>query len=114
MNEEYLAGLDARRLAAIQELSTLVMRQYPSAIIQVGPAEEDPQVTHITAMVDIDDPDEVADLVLDRMLQLQWDQKIPVYVIPIRTPERVAVLRQQQRQARRAGPVLPLPPAAHG
>ncbi len=114
MNDEYLAGLDARRQAAIQELSGLVRQRYPSADIRVEPAEEDPRVTHITAVVDTEDPDEVTDLVLDRMLELQWDEHIPVYVIPIRTPERVAALRRQLGRPRWPGPELPLPPAAYG
>jgi hypothetical protein len=53
-------------------------------------------------------------MVLERMLELQWDEQIPVYVIPIRTPDRVASLRQQLHQPRWARPELPLPPAAYG
>ena len=59
-------------------------------------------------MVDIDDPDEVADLVMDRMLQFQLDEDIPIYVIPIRTPERVAALRQQLNRPASIAPALPL------
>ncbi len=114
MNDAYWAGLDERCKAAVQELSALVRQHYPSASVRVGPAEEDPHVTHLTAMVDTDDPDEVTDLVLDRMLAFQWDEQIPVYVIPIRTPERVATLRRQLASSRWASPELPLPPAAHG
>ena len=108
MSEAYLSRLDARRLDAVRELSTLIAKRYASAAIVVEPAEEDPNVTHITAVVDIDDPDEVADLVMDRMLELQLDEGIPIYVIPIRTPERVATLRQQQRGHTAVAPVLPL------
>ena len=71
-----------------------------------------PEVTHLTTTVDVDDPDEVVDLVIDRMLELTIDEGIPVYVIPIRTPERVATLRQEER-TRRHPPAVPifLPPA---
>jgi len=55
-------------------------------------------VTHITATIDVDDPDEVVDLVIDRMLELQLDDGIPVYLIPIHTPERVAALQRQQQR----------------
>jgi hypothetical protein len=106
--EVYLTSLDPRRLDAVRELSTLITQRYASAAIFVGPAEEDPEVTHITAVVDIDDPDEVADLVMDRMLQLLLDEDIPIYVIPIRTPGRLAALREQQRGQALVAPVLPL------
>jgi len=42
------------------------------------------------ATVDVDDPDEVVDLVIDRMLALQIDVGLSVHLIPIRTPERTA------------------------
>ncbi len=41
---------------------------------------------------------EVVDLVIDRMLELQLAHGIPVYLIPIRTPERVAALQRQRRR----------------
>jgi hypothetical protein len=40
------------------------------------------------------------DLVIDRMLELTIDEGVPVYVIPIRTPERIAKLRQEERTQR--------------
>ena len=69
-------------------------------------------MTHITTTVDLDDPDEVVDLVIERMLELQIDEGLPVYVIPIRTAERVAALRQQQHVRTRTVEQLPLPPAS--
>lgn len=97
--EEYLQKIDPRRRDAIRELAALIAQRYPTATISVGPGEEDPGVTHITAMVDLDDPDEVADLVMDRMLELHLDEGVPVYVIPVRTPERVAALRRRQHSS---------------
>jgi hypothetical protein len=35
------------------------------------------------------------DLVIDRLLQLQVEELLPVYVIPVRTPERVEQLRHR-------------------
>jgi hypothetical protein len=54
---------------------------------------------HLTTIVDLDDPDEVLDLVINRMMELQVEDKLPVYVIPVRTPERVAALRRALAQA---------------
>jgi hypothetical protein len=50
---------------------------------------EDPDGTYIRTTVDIDDPEIVLDCVVDRLLELQIDEGLPVHVIPIRTPERV-------------------------
>src|ERR1035437_2495555 len=41
-----------------------------------------------------------------------WDERVPVYVIPTRTPERVATLRRQLDQSCWVSPELPLPPSA--
>jgi hypothetical protein len=94
----------------VAELTDMIKQRYPTASFDVGPGEDDPEVTHITAVVDLDDPDEVTDLVIDRMLELQLEKGIPVYVIPIRTPQRVAALRQHPQE--RAVPAFPLPPTS--
>ena len=108
MSKTYLTSLDPQRLEAVRELSALILQHYASATLLVGPAEEDPEVTHITALIDVDDPDKVADLVMERMLHWRLDKDIPVYVIPIRTPERLAAVREQQRRRASLAPVLPL------
>lgn len=109
MSTEYEATLDPRRQRAIRELTQLVRHTYPSASFSVLPAEDAPEVTHILATVDVEDPDAVVDLVIDRMLELQIDEEIPVHLIPIRTPLRTAQLRREQRALGTA----PTPPVAH-
>ncbi len=80
--------IDPRMDAAVAELQELVREHYPTATFTVGPADEDRAAIHITATVDVDDPDVVTDLVIDRMLDLQIAEGLPVFLIPIRTPER--------------------------
>ena len=41
-------------------------------------------------------PDDVMDLVADRLLELQVDQGLPVHVVPLRTPARTTAIRQPQ------------------
>ena len=98
---------DARTQAAIEELQALVRQRYRAATFAVGPSEEDPEVTHITATVDVDDPDEVVDLVIERMLELQIEEGLPVYLIPVRTPARVEALRTRHRRPSQALPAVP-------
>jgi len=89
--------LGPRRQQAVNELIGLIRAHYPDASYAVGPGQDDPWSTYITAMVDLDDPDVVTDLTIERELELQIEVGIPVYVIPIRTPERAAkVLRQME------------------
>jgi hypothetical protein len=107
VTKEYEESLDPRRKQAVHELSSLIRQRYPAAAFEVEPGEDDPEVTHLTTTVDVDDPDEVVDLVIDRMLELTIDEGIPVYVIPIRAPERVAKLRQEERTQRHP-PAVPL------
>jgi hypothetical protein len=90
--DEVVPMEDSRIAAAVDELEALIRSRYPSATFTVGPATDEPDAVHIIATVDLDDPDEVVDLVIDRMLELQIDEGLPVYVIPIRTPERRAAM----------------------
>jgi hypothetical protein len=79
----------ARIQGAIDELRGLVLQRYPTARFAVTRAEDEPQNVHLIAVVDVEDTDEVLDLVIERVVELQVDEQIPVHVIPIRTPGRV-------------------------
>jgi hypothetical protein len=79
---------------ALTELEDMIRDRYPTATFEVGPGEDDPEAVHLTASVDVDDPDEVMDLVVDRVMALQVEDGLPILVIPIRTPERAASLRR--------------------
>ena len=88
MTHAHAESVDARVARAAVELQRLIKRQHPSATFDVRPGE-DPDGTYIWTIVDTDDPDTVLDCVVDRLLELQIDEELPVHVIPIRTPERV-------------------------
>ena len=95
MSDEQLRGTRPTLQQAVGELEQLIMAHYPGAIIEVGPGGDDPDGTYIVATVDLDDPDEVTDLVIDRVVAFQVDHGLPIHVVPIRTPKRVAQLRRQ-------------------
>ena len=63
--------LDTQRRQVVAELMSTIKLHYPSAAFSVRNGIDDPEATYITAIVDIDDPDEVLDLVEDRLLALQ-------------------------------------------
>ena len=102
MNHEQATDvmLEPRRQQAIAELEELIQARYPTATFALRAGIDDPEATYLTATVDIDDPDEVITLVLDRLLELQLDEQLPIYVLPVHTPQRVAAtLRQVQQPA---------------
>jgi hypothetical protein len=86
---------------AISELESLIRSRYSSATFAVG-IGDDPEGVYLVPTVE--DTDVVMDVVIDRLLQLQIDEGLPVYVVPIRPLERV-LAEMRQAEAHR-GPNL--------
>jgi hypothetical protein len=93
---------DPRIVAAVDELTQLITGGFPDAQIDVSEGD-DPDGVYLTVTVDIDDPDEVTDLVIDRTMALQVEEQLPVYVVPIRPISRV----MDNRRRMEAGIRLP-------
>ncbi len=100
MSAQGLEPLDPRMQSALEELWALISRHYPGASFEVARDADEPENVDLITTVDLDDPDEVLDLVIDRLLDLQVEERIPVHVIPIRTPERVLADLLGQARAR--------------
>ncbi len=47
---------------------------------------------YLEAMVDVEDLNDMLDVFIDRLVDMQIEERLPVYVVPVRTPERVARL----------------------
>ncbi len=56
----------------------------------------DPTGTFLVTTVDIADTDEVIDVVGDRLVELQVDKGLPIYVTPLRPIKRVVAQLQEQ------------------
>ncbi len=93
--------IDPIMQAAIAELQQMILARYPTTKFMVGEAS-DLEGVYVRAIVDVDDPDEVTELIIDRMIDLQVEYGLPLYVVPVRTPERTAIQRQQLRSSMRA------------
>ncbi len=87
MNAERLNQNDPRIQKAVKELQGLILGRYPQAIFDVA-TEEDPDGIYLRATVD-EDVDDVLDVVMDRLLEFQVEQNLPVYVMPVRPIESV-------------------------
>lgn len=107
MNPEHIQDevLDARAQTAVDEMQALVLQHYPEATFEVQRGIDDPEAIHLWVTVDLEDPDEVVDLVIEPMMEIQIEREIPVFVIPIRTPERIRAMREAA-QAKRLAEVM--------
>jgi len=81
--------LDERTRQANYELQTIITSRYPTTTYELVQSPDDPATMNLLAVADVEDPDEVGDLVVERVVALQVEAGIPVHVIPLRTPERI-------------------------
>jgi len=77
-----------RMQAAIEELQRLIQQHYPEATFQVEPGD-DPTGMYVLVTVDVEDTDAVVEVYIDRLLDLQIDEGLAVYVVPVRLLARV-------------------------
>jgi hypothetical protein len=90
---------------AVNELKGSISERFPQASFSV---EEgfDPKGIYLVTTVDIADTDEVIDVVGDRLLELQVDEGLPIYVTPLRPIQRVVA---ELREREHTPPTSPLP-----
>ena len=105
MKTEKHTRITSRIKEAIHELGGLITDHFPQAefVIEEG---FDPEGGYLIAIVDIDDTDEVIGVVGDRLVELQVDEGLPVYVTPLRPIERVVA---ELRNRKTAIPPVSLP-----
>jgi hypothetical protein len=98
--------LTPRMKEALQELQRLITARFPQAAFVV---EEgfDPEGVYLITTVDIADTDEVIAVIGDRLVELQVDEGLLVYVTPLRPIERV-VAELRKREASTPPVSLPL------
>ncbi|MFG3228244.1 hypothetical protein ACGF07_26155 [Kitasatospora sp. NPDC048194] len=84
---------------AIKELQDTILVRYPDALFEVDEGEEADNV-NLYVTVDLVDTDPVLDLVIDRVMDLQLHQQVPIHVRPRRTPEREAQVYEEELKAR--------------
>jgi hypothetical protein len=96
MTPRRLVPITPRLEEAIDELRELIARHYPDATFTVSEGE-DPDGTYLTATIDVEDMGKVVDVFLDRMVDLQVEEGLPIYVVAVRPLARnLAILARQQ------------------
>jgi hypothetical protein len=105
MRPETHVPLTPRMEEAVHELKRRITERFPQAsfVIEEG---FDPKGTYLVTTVDIADTDEVMDVVGDRLVELQVEEGLPVYVTPLRPMKRVVA---QLRERGATTPPSPLP-----
>lgn len=100
MSDQPVLEPDGRVKAALSELQFLILQRYPEAALSVLWGD-DPDGFYLGATVDIDDVDEVLDVVRDRLFEMQVEDELPIYVIPLEPTNRVLkALRSPQPSPR--------------
>lgn len=101
MSAERITAGNPRIRNAITELEGLITARYPEATFEVSEGE-DPEGVYLTAIVDTDDLTSVLEVVGSRMVDMQAEDGLPLYVVPTRPLTRV--LDELQRPGSRSRP----------
>ena len=88
MNAVSARADDSRVDAAISELRARIAEHYPDATFEVTRGDDPPGV-YLVPTVDVEDTEELFDLIGDRLLEMQIDDGLRVYVFPVRPLARV-------------------------
>ena len=83
---------------AVSELKATIVAQYPTARFELVRAVDDPKNYDLLVMVASADPDEVLDLVVDRVVEMRVEQSIPLHVLAVQPDDRLAVAQSAQRR----------------
>lgn len=103
---EHRHTFDLRIAQALVDLTALIAPAYPAAVFEVF-WRDDPDGARLRVTVDIQDADDVIDLIRDKLLDIQIQQYLPVYVIPVQPLTRaLAELgRDRESEPAEASPV---------
>jgi uncharacterized protein (DUF433 family) len=93
-----------RAQAALDELQAMIAAHFPEATFDTYKGHE-PAGIYLEATVDVDDLDVVKDVFLDRLVDIQVDDGIPVYVSLTRPRARVLAEFRAQRERSDPHPV---------
>lgn len=76
------AGLAPKIKTAIGELKGLIVGSYPTAKFRFTYTLDDSLGVHLVPIVDVEDEEEIYDAYGDKLLDIQIEQRLPIYVFP--------------------------------
>ena len=83
MSVEQAIDVAPRMHEALEELKDLVRQRYPDATFRVALSPENPQTVLLKPVIDVVDRDDVMDVVIDRLVELQATEQLPLFVVPV-------------------------------
>lgn len=86
---------DHQILSAIDEIMGIIRAHYPDASVEYG-FGDDPVGIHATVTVDVEDTEEVSDLYLDRLIDMRFEESLPLYFVTVPPSERSAEWARQR------------------
>jgi hypothetical protein len=108
MKTERKVLISPREKAALAELQGIIREHYPAALFSVRRGVDDPAAVELWTTVDVEDTDLLLDHVIDRVMELQIEDGLPVHVIPVRPRARVLAMRKAEvKRAVHQTPVQP-------
>ncbi len=93
--------------AALTELKQLIREEYPTATIKEGMGVDPIAGFYLDVTVDVEDTDEVRKVYIDRLVDIQVDEELPIYVSLRHTPERRKANQREYLAARAAAELVP-------
>jgi hypothetical protein len=99
MSVEQAIDVAPRMHKAIVELKDMLRQRYPDASFRVALSPENPETVLLKPVIDVEDRDEVMDVVIDRLVELQSVEQLPLFVVPVRPKERNEAIRQAMQEA---------------
>ena len=87
---------DPRIQAALAELRQKILGRFPGATFSISHGD-DPEGIYLEPEVDVDDLDDVADVIVGRLLEMQVSEGLPIYVIPVWPERRIAEYLRRQK-----------------
>ena len=81
------AGWTNEMVTAITEIQSLISDAFPGTLYETS-YQDDPAGMHMIAKIDTEDIDAVVDCFIDRLLTMQVDENLPLYVIPVRSAKQ--------------------------
>ena len=104
---EEVIELEPRMQQAIAEPEALILRVYPGATFSLARDPEDCEVVLLKPMVDVDDRGPVMDLIVDRLVDFQTEEDLPLDVMIVRPEARNEAIRRAMKRATPPGPSGP-------
>ena len=101
---------DPRIRSAVAELKQAIRQRFPSAEFSVTSRDDPEPGIYLKATVDVDDLDEVTDPVVPRLVDMQVEEGLPVYVVAAWPDARIAAYVRREKTSWLSGPMPFLEP----